>query len=141
VEPKPPAIGLRHSKTITVVPGLTVPHVSPEFGSFSDMPPVFATAFMVGFVEVTCIEALKPHLAAGQRTVGTRVDMSHSAATPVGMTVTAAVELVAIEGKRLRFRVECRDDFETIGSGHHERFIVDAGRFLARVDAKAARPR
>lgn len=139
MDPKPPAIGLRHSKTITVVPALTVPRVSPEFGSFSDMPPVFATAFMVGFVEATCIEALKPHLAAGQRTVGTHIDMSHSAATPVGMTVTAAVELVAVEGKRLRFKVECRDDAEAIGSGQHERFIIDAAKFLGRVEAKAKR--
>jgi fluoroacetyl-CoA thioesterase len=139
MDPKPPAVGLRHSKTITVVPELTVPHVSPAFGSFGDMPPVFATAFMVGFVEVTCIEALKPHLAPGQRTVGTHVDISHSAATPVGMTVTAAVELVAVEGKRLCFTVECRDDVETIGSGQHERFIIDAAKFLGRVEAKAKR--
>jgi fluoroacetyl-CoA thioesterase len=139
MDPKPPAVGLRHSKTITVVPGLTVPRVSPEFGSFGDMPPVFATAFMVGFIEVTCIEALKPHLSAGQRTVGTHVDVSHTAATPVGMTVTAEVELIAAEGKRLRFAVECRDDIETISSGEHERFIIDAAKFLGRVEAKAKR--
>ncbi|HEX6979894.1 MAG TPA: thioesterase family protein [Alphaproteobacteria bacterium] len=130
-------IGLRHVQTLTVDEGLTVPRVSTAFGSFRDMPAVFATAYMVGFVEATCIEALKPYLAAHQRTVGTYIDMSHSAATPVGMKVTAEVELIAIEGRRLRFRVECRDEREVIGAGYHERAIIDAAKFMARVEAKA----
>ena len=136
-EAKPP-VGLRHSQTIAVTPGLTVPEVSPAFGDFRDMPPVFATAFMVGFVEATCIAALKPFLSAGQHTVGTRIDMSHSAATPVGMSVSAEIELVEVEGRRLRFRVTCRDDVEVIGEGHHERFIIDRDSFLKRVGAKTA---
>src|SRR5262245_58034753 len=133
-----PPVGLRHSETIAVTAGLTVPEVSPAFGDFRDMPPVFATAFMVGFVEATCITALKPFLGAGQHTVGTRIDMSHSAATPVGMRVSAAVELIEVEGRRLRFKVTCRDDAEVIGEGFHERFIIDRDRFLKRVAAKAA---
>ena len=131
-------VGLRHRKTLTVDAGLTVPQVSPAFGDFSDMPPVFATAYMVAFVEVTCIEGMKPHMAEHQGSVGTHVDMSHSAATPVGMTVTAEVELVEIEGRRLRFRVECRDEKDVIGTGFHERFVIDKPKFLARVEAKAA---
>lgn len=67
------------------------------------MPAVFATAFMVGFVEWTCIEALRPYLAGHQRTVGTHVDMNHKAATSIGMQVTAEVELLAVEGRRRRF--------------------------------------
>ena len=67
------------------------------------MPPVLATACMVGFVETTCMEALVPYLAPGQKTVGIHVDLSHVAATPVGMRVTARVELVAVEGRKLRF--------------------------------------
>ena len=133
-----PPVGLRHSQTIAVTPGLTVPEVSPAFGDFRDMPPVFATAFMVGFVEATCIAALKPFLSAEQHTVGTRVDLSHSAATPVGMSVCAEIELVEVDGRRLRFKVTCRDDAEVIGEGHHERFIIDRDRFLKRVAAKAA---
>lgn len=133
----PVQVGLRHSKTITVERGLTVPEVSPAFGSFRDMPPVFATAYMVGFIEATCIEALAPHLDAAQRTVGVHVDVSHSAATPVGMKVTADVELIAVEGRKLRFKVTCRDEAEAIGSGHHDRYIVDALKFLARAEAKA----
>lgn len=129
--------GLRHSETITVDAGLTVPEVSASFGSFRDMPPVFATAYMVAFVEFTCIEALKSHLATGQHTVGTHVDMSHTAATPIGMQVTASVELVAIEGRKLRFKVECRDQTDVIGSGFHERAIIDTVKFMARLEAKA----
>jgi fluoroacetyl-CoA thioesterase len=62
--------------------------------------------------------------------------MSHAAATPVGMRVTAEVELVAVEGRRLRFRVECRDEAEVIGSGFHERAVIDLPKFIARVEAK-----
>jgi fluoroacetyl-CoA thioesterase len=133
-----PRVGLRHSQTIAVTAGLTVPEVSPAFGDFRDMPPVFATAFMVGFVEATCIAALKPFLGERQQTVGTRVDLSHSAATPVGMNVGAEVELVEVSGRRLRFKVTCRDDAEVIGEGYHERFIIDRDRFLARIAAKRA---
>ena len=133
-----PPVGLRHRQSVAVNAGLTVPNVSTAFGSFTDMPPVFATAFLVGFVEATCIEALRPHLPEGLRTVGIHVDLSHTAATPIGMTVTAEVELVAAEGRRLRFKVACRDDKETIGEGFHDRAIIDAAKFLARVEAKAS---
>jgi fluoroacetyl-CoA thioesterase len=134
-----PPVGLRHSQSVAVDAGLTVPNVSTAFGAFHDMPPVFATAFMVGFVEATCIAALKPYLAQGQHTVGIHVDLGHSAATPIGMTVTAEVELIAVEGRRLRFKVACSDDVETIGAGFHERAIIDAAKFRARVDAKRRR--
>src|SRR5437868_13695667 len=99
------AVGLRHSQTIMVDDQLVVPAVSPAFTGFADMPPVFATALLVGFVEWTCIEALRPFLSPDQKTVGVHVDLSHSAATPVGIAVTAEVELTGIEGRRLRFRV------------------------------------
>lgn len=128
--------GLKHTHSVQVDERLTVPAVSQAFTGFSDMPPVFATAFLVGFVEWTCIEALRPYLDPGQKTVGVHVDLSHSAATPVGMRVTAEVELVAVEGRRLRFKAVCRDDAEVISEGHHERYIIDADRFLARLNRK-----
>ncbi|GJD59367.1 thioesterase family protein [Methylobacterium dankookense] len=128
--------GLKHTHSVQVDERLTVPAVSQAFTGFSDMPPVFATAFLVGFVEWTCIEALRPYLDPGQKTVGVHVDLSHSAATPVGMRVTAEVELVAVEGRRLRFKAVCRDDAEVISEGHHERYIIDADRFLARLNKK-----
>ena len=128
--------GLKHTHSVQVDERLTVPAVSQAFTGFSDMPPVFATAFLVWFVEWTCIEALRPYLDPGQKTVGVHVDLSHSAATPVGMRVTAEVELVAVEGRRLRFKAVCRDDAEVISEGHHERYIIDADRFLARLNKK-----
>jgi fluoroacetyl-CoA thioesterase len=129
--------GLLHQRSLTVDAGLTVPQVSAAFSGFRSMPPVFATAYMVALVEDTCIEALAPYLEVHERTVGTHVSMSHCAATPVGMRVTAGVELIAIEGRSLRFRVECRDEKELIGAGTHERAVVDATSFLARALAKS----
>ena len=127
--------GLRHVQTVTVDQSLTVPAVSKAF-AFEDMPPVFATAFLVGFVEWACIEALRPYLDAGERTVGTRVDVSHTAATPVGFAVTAEVELIAVEGRKLRFKVACRDDAGPIGEGFHDRAVIDLARFMAGVSAR-----
>ena len=128
-----PPLGLKHKQTITVTPDLTVPSVSPHFAGFQDMPAVFATAFMVGFVEDTCVAALKPHLAPGQRSVGTHVNVSHSAATPIGMTASCAVELVEVEGRKLKFKVLCSDEKGPIGEGFHERVLIDLERFLARL--------
>jgi fluoroacetyl-CoA thioesterase len=131
--------GLRHSQSIMVDERLTVAAVSQAFTGFADMPPVFATAFLVGFVEWTCIEALRPFLAPQQRTVGVHVDLSHSAATPVGGTVTAEVELVSVEGPRLRFKILCRDDADVVSEGFHERYVVDATRFMRRLEGKRGR--
>jgi fluoroacetyl-CoA thioesterase len=128
-----PPLGLKHKQSITVTPDLTVPSVSSHFAGFQDMPPVFATAFMVGFVEDTCVAALKPHLASGQRSVGTHVNLSHSAATPIGMTASCEVELVEVEGRKLKFKVLCTDDKGPIGEGFHERALIDLERFLARL--------
>ncbi|MNH36783.1 Fluoroacetyl-CoA thioesterase [compost metagenome] len=101
------------------------------------MPPVLATAMMIGFIEQTCIEGLRPFLLPGQRTVGTHVDVSHVAATPVGMKVTATVELVAVEGRALLFKVECHDEAGLIGAGSHRRAVIDLARFNERLAAKA----
>ena len=128
--------GLRHAQSIVVDEHLTVPAVSRAFTGFADMPPVFATAFLVGFVEWTCIEALKPWLPPGAQTVGVHVDLSHSAATPVGMRVTAEVSLVEVDGRRLVFSVRCRDEFELICEGVHERAVIDGDKFRQRVARK-----
>jgi len=132
------ATGLRHSRSLIVDRSVTVPALPLLLGDHSDMPPVFATACMVAFVETTCIEALAPYLAEGEKTVGTHVDLSHLAATPIGMKVTAEVELIGIEGRKLRFKVECRDEKEIIGAGFHERFVIDAAKFTARLEKKTA---
>jgi fluoroacetyl-CoA thioesterase len=128
--------GLRHSETIRVGEALAVPAQGRALGFPQEMPPVFATANMIAFVEWTCVAALASYLAPQQRTVGTRVEMSHRAATPIGMTITAEVELVEIDGRWLRFKVNCHDEAEPIGDGFHERMIVDHDRFMARLARK-----
>jgi fluoroacetyl-CoA thioesterase len=128
--------GLTHSATIRVSEAMAVPAQGRMLGGTAEMPPVFATANMIAFVEWTCVAALAPYLALEQRTVGTRVEMSHTAATPIGMAVTAEIELVEIDGRRLRFKVGVRDEKEPIGDGFHERTIVDHTRFMARLGRK-----
>jgi fluoroacetyl-CoA thioesterase len=132
------AVGLSHSLSLRIDRSLTVPEVSTSF-DFADMPPVFATAYMVGFIEWTCIEALRPYLEPHERTVGTHVDVSHVAATPVGMTATAEVELVAVEGRKLRFKVKCSDEGGPIGEGFHERAVIDQAKFMQRLSQKVAK--
>jgi fluoroacetyl-CoA thioesterase len=128
--------GLRHTETITVGEALAVPAQARLFDPSTEMPPVFATAQMIAFVEWTCVHALAPYLSPAQRSVGTRVEMSHVAATPVGMIVSAEVELIEIDGRRFRFRARCRDEMEMIGEGFHERMIVDDARFMERLARK-----
>jgi fluoroacetyl-CoA thioesterase len=135
------AVGLTHSDTLVVAQRHTVPEVAPDWPGFDDMPPVFATAMMIGFIEQTCIEGLRPCLTPEQRTVGTHVEVSHVAATPVGMRVTASVTLTAIDGRSLVFRVECRDEVGVIGTGTHRRAIIDLQRFVQRLAEKSASPR
>lgn len=132
----PPVPGTTHMQTLTVDTSLTVPAVSQAFTGFRDMPPVFATAFMVGFIEWACIEAMRPWLEPGEHSVGTHVNISHVAATPIGMAVTAFVDLVAVEGRKFTFRVTCRDEVDVIGEGTHERVVINPEKFMARVLAK-----
>lgn len=131
--------GLSHTLSLHVNDRLLVTAFAPDFSGFADLPPVFATAFMVGFMEWACIEALRPYLEDGWQTVGTHIYLSHVAPTPPGMKVTARVELIKIVGRTLRFRVDCYDECDLIGSGIHERTVIDRGRFMKKVTEKARR--
>jgi fluoroacetyl-CoA thioesterase len=94
---------------------------------------------MVGLIEWTCIQAINPHLDwPNEQTVGTDVKLSHIAATPPGLTVTVKVKLEKVEGRKLVFSIVTDDGVEKVSEGTHERFIIDAAKFTARVDAKAA---
>ena len=128
--------GLRHAATVRVTEAMAVPASGRVFRSAVEMPAVFATTQMIGLVEWTCVAALQPYLAPNQRTVGTKVDMTHLAATPIGMGVTAEVELIEIDGRRLRFKVSCRDEADLIGEGFHERAVIDHDRFMQRLARK-----
>ena len=103
------------------------------------MPEVFATGFMVGFLEWACIDALKTHLDwPDEQSLGTHINVSHTAATPPGLLVTARVKLVEVDGRRLVFRVEADDGVDIIATGTHERFVIDRDRFNQKVRNKAA---
>ncbi len=128
--------GLKFAQELRVDESLTVPAVSNAFSGFADMPSVFATAFMVGLIEWAAIEAIRPHLEDGEGSVGTHIDVSHISATPIGMCVTAYVELLSVEGRRLKFKVSCRDERDLIGEGTHNRVVIDRAKFNARLHTK-----
>jgi fluoroacetyl-CoA thioesterase len=115
----------------------TVPEVEGTWPGFKGMPPVFATAMMIGFIEQTCIQGLRPYLEESQNSVGTHVDVNHVSATPIGMEVTADVELIAMEGRALTFKVTCSDEKGLIGEGLHKRAIIDVERFMKKLSEKS----
>jgi len=129
--------GIRYEHRFVIPQSKTVPALYPESEEFAAMPEVFATGFLVGFLEWACIRAINPHIDWPQeQTVGTHIDVSHEAATPPGLEVTATVELTAVEGRRLVFNVEAHDGVDLISRGRHERFVINKEKFVARVGAK-----
>lgn len=130
--------GLTHRFTYQVPAEKTVPFLYREAAEFQVMPAVFATGFLVGLMEWTCIQLLAPHLDAGEGSLGTHVDVSHMAATPAGFSVTVDAECTGIEGRRASFHVRAHDGVDLIGEGRHERAIVAWDRFNSRVAEKAA---
>ena len=125
------------------IPGTkTVPALYPESAEFQEMPEVFATGFLVGFLEWACIQAVNPHLDwPAEQTVGTHIDVSHVAATPAGFDVTAKVKLIDVQGRRLLFEVEAHDGVELISKGKHERFIINKDKFEAKMREKIGKKR
>ena len=102
----------------------------------SGLVPVFATPHMVALMENAAVNALTPHMEEGQGSVGTHLDVSHDAATPIGMKVWAEAELTAVNGKALTFAVTAYDEAGPIGKGTHNRFIITVDRFLAKCAQK-----
>ncbi len=130
--------GIRHEFRYVVPETKTVPHLYPESEAFRAMPAVFATGFMVGLIEWTCMQAIEPHLDPGEQSLGVRVDFSHAAATPPGFTVTVKVEVTAVEGRRLSFRTEAHDGVDLVSRGTHDRFVIDGARFAKKLEQKRA---
>lgn len=97
---------------------------------------VFATPMMIALMEKAACDGVAPYLDEGAGTVGTKIDITHDAATPVGMEVTAEAELLEVDGRRLVFKVEAFDETGHIGGGMHERFIIFNEKFQAKTDAK-----
>jgi len=88
---------------------------------------------------MVCRNLLVSFLPSGQDSVGTHVDLRHLAATPIGMQVTLRAEIISVDGRRVRFRIEARDEQEKIAEGTHERFVMDIERFASRMETKAKR--
>lgn len=117
--------------------------VAPEHlaNRFKDamLPPVLATPIMILVMENAALDAIRSYLEPGESALGTLVDIRHIAATPVGQRVTAEVEVIRVEGRRIVFAVTARDEVEEIGRGTHERTVIDLRRLSQRLDAKAHR--
>jgi fluoroacetyl-CoA thioesterase len=131
--------GLKHSFAYTVPVTKTVPYLYDEAPQLAAMPEVFATGFMVGLMEWTCVQLLEPYLDEGEGSLGVHIDVSHKAATPPGFTVTVDVECTEIRGPRASFKISAHDGIEEIGAGTHERFIVGWNRFERGVAAKLSK--
>jgi fluoroacetyl-CoA thioesterase len=109
-----------------------------EMGPEDSFPNVFATAHMVAFMETAATRLMRPLLSAGQHSVGVRVSVSHTAATPIGGNVRTVATYLGPEGKLFRFKVEAFDDAGPIGDGEHTRAVVTTSRLLAGAAKRAA---
>jgi fluoroacetyl-CoA thioesterase len=124
--------GLKGSSTLTVAEEHTAPRVG------SGRVHVLATPVMINVIEAAALAAIEHLLPDGYQSLGTRLDIRHFAATPVGMRVRAEVEVERVEGRTVTFRVSVADEKEPIGDGTHERMVVNVARFDVRVQDKVA---
>ena len=122
--------GIKGKLERTVTPELTAEALG------SGLLPVFATPAVVALAEETAWKSVAPELEEGQGTVGTRMELSHIAATPVGMAVRCETELIEIDRRKLVFAIEVFDEKEKIADGRHERFIIDNAKFLSKAQGK-----
>jgi predicted thioesterase len=124
--------GLTNDIVVTVSEGMTASHLG------SGSVAVLATPYMIALMESVSQQMVQPYLDANQTTVGVLVNVRHLAATPLGMTVHITSELVAVDGRRLTFKVEAHDAVDKCGEGVHERMIIDLARFEERLNKKRA---
>jgi fluoroacetyl-CoA thioesterase len=129
--------GLRHQSTLLVTEQHLVPALFPESPESQIRPPVFATGFLVGFLELACVELIIPHLDwPEEQAVGTMINVTHQAATPAGMLIVATAELTAVNGRKLSFFVQAHDGIDLVSQGTHERMIIDRRRFTEKTYQK-----
>jgi len=128
---------------LTLPPGLTgtaelvvgEQHTAPRIGSGRIR--VLATPVMINLIEAAALAAVEQSLPEHHQSLGTHLDITHTAATPVGMRVRATAEVTRVEGRTIHFRVRAEDERELIGEGIHERVVVNVDRFDKRVQEKA----
>ncbi len=128
---RPIPVGAKGTYTVRVAPA----HLANQFKDAA-LPQVFATPMMVTAMENAALNAVRDYLEPGESAVGTAVNVRHLAATPVGHQVTAQAEVTKVDGRRIEFKVSARDEAEEIGSGSHERMVVDLARLAARLATK-----
>ena len=124
-------VGAKGTYTLLVTPA----HLANQFKDAA-LPKVFATPMMITIMENAALNAVRDYLDPGESAVGTVVNVRHLAATPVGHQVTAQAEVTKVDGRRIEFKVSARDETEEIGTGTHERMVVDLARLGARLAAK-----
>ena len=125
-------LGLKGAAQLVVGPEHTAPFVG------SGRVAVLATPVMINLIEAAALNAVEHLLPSGHQSLGIHLDISHVAATPVGLQVTATAEVVRVEGRIITFHVEARDAVETIGDGTHQRVVVSVSRFDERVQRKVS---
>ena len=131
--------GLEATFRYRVPESKTVPRIYEEAPDFQMMPAVLATGYLVALAEWACIELIKPHLDwPREQSLGTHVDLSHTAATPPGLTVEIRTRLVAVDGRKLTFEIEGHDGIDAVTAGRHERHVILAERFEERLAKKVA---
>ena len=131
---RPIPVGAKGSYTLQVTPA----RLANQFKDI-ELPPVFATPWMVTAMENAALNAVRQYLEPGESAVGTEVNVRHLAATPVGHQVTAEAEVTKVDGRRIEFKVSARDETEEIGSGTHARMVVDRARLDKKLKAKLMR--
>jgi len=124
--------GVSHETVKTVIRDDAIHFLGPQ------ITPALSTPAMIMNLEITARDAVLPHLEPGQDTVGTIVNVSHLAATPLGMKVTYRAVLKEIDRRRLTFDVEAFDEKDKIAEGTHQRFIIDVARYAERLKTKMA---
>ncbi|MFY9686182.1 MAG: thioesterase family protein [Pseudolabrys sp.] len=124
-------VGAKGTYTLRVTPA----HLANQFKDAA-LPPVFATPMMVAAMENAALNAVRDYLDPGESAVGTVVNIRHVAATPAGHRMTAEAVVTKVDGRRIEFDVSARDEIEEIGTGTHERMIVDMARLAQRLEAK-----
>jgi len=128
---RPIPLGAKGTFALTVEPE----HLASQFKD-TILPPVLATPVMILLMENAALNAVKPFIEPGESVVGTGVNVRHLAATPVGHRVIAEAQVTKLDGRRISFTVSARDETEVIGTGTHERVVVDLARLGARLAAK-----
>jgi len=131
--------GVRFTWRYTVPPRATVPQLYEDTAFCRDMPDVLATGYMVGMMELACVNGMMPFMDwPREQSLGTMVNFVHVAPTPPGMTLRIEGEVTEVVGRRVRFKVEAWDDVERICEGTHERVVIDPARFHTKLETKQA---